>query len=205
MSKTFKVLETFVLPDGSGIGDLADAIQMSADMPFSLIWSGSSENESVSMVKLIRLPMEEEQQTEQSAEMQAEMQADADESQQRSPYISPRAKMGPKPPAGPPPQSSSSSGAPFNVFSSQPRFKRLRTAEPADEAQDNEEEEEAAESQWSSKAWKQSDWKSDRKSDWKSEWKTSEWPSKTPCHVCGKVRSEHPGKKFCDVSSRHKW
>ena len=53
MPMTFKVVETFVLPDGSTPDDLAESIQIVADAPFSLHWVKGS-NPSVTIVKLHR-------------------------------------------------------------------------------------------------------------------------------------------------------
>ena len=35
------------------------------------------------------------------------------------------------------------------------------------------------------------------------EWQESDWQWQggNPCHVCGKVRADHPGKRFCDVQA----
>ena len=59
---------------------------------------------------------------------------------------------------------------------------------------------------WQGKHWQETDWK---ETDWQetdrqdqggqeSDW---QWQGGNPCHVCGKVRAEHPGKKFCDLQA----
>jgi len=47
---------------------------------------------------------------------------------------------------------------------------------------------------WQDRQWKETEWQ-DRQAQ-ESNW---QWQGGNPCHVCGKVRAEHPGKKFCDV------
>jgi hypothetical protein len=74
-------------------------------------------------------------------------------------------------------------------------------------------------SQWQDRQWKDSDWQEEhwqttdwqekqwqttdsQTTDWQTtDWEDTEWQGGNPCHVCGKTRAEHPGKKFCNVYS----
>jgi hypothetical protein len=56
-------------------------------------------------------------------------------------------------------------------------------------------------SDWEDKQWQTTDWTTDsHATDWQdtTHWQDAQWQGGNPCHVCGKVRAEHPGKKFCE-------
>lgn len=140
MAMTFKVVETFHLPEGSGPQDLAEAIQIVADCPFRLEWL--SQETSVRVVRLTR---------------QASF-ASGHEDQQPAELLA-EEELRPEPPRYPPPG--------------------------------REDPESSSWWQSSSSSWWSAD---DRASADSQSWQKRQ----TPCHVCGKVRSQHPDKKFCD-------
>ena len=56
-------------------------------------------------------------------------------------------------------------------------------------------------SDWEDKQWQTTDWTTDsHATDWQdtTHWQDAQWQGGNPCRVCGKVRAEHPGKKFCE-------
>lgn len=172
---TFKVVETFMLPDGSSPDDLAESIQIVADIPFRLDWI-QGDNPAVKLIRLTRIAVEHPVEAVGSEE-QAELGvAAAEDAAQRD-------SLSPQPPSYPPPNS--------------------KGREEQEEEQDwgwwhcnkgKEEQEEEQDSSW----WNRN--QSDSNSWWSSSSssnQTGRW--KSPCHVCGKFRSEHPDKRFCDV------
>ena len=74
MPNVFKVVETFVLSDDATAEDLAAAIQISADIPFSLHWKAGLDDEPFKMVQLKRKP---EQAVEEELEAEPESNSDA--------------------------------------------------------------------------------------------------------------------------------
>jgi predicted component of type VI protein secretion system len=187
MPKISKVVETFLLPDDTTLEDLAESVQLLADVPFSLTWAGDM-SESCTMVKLNRIGCRDKYDDAVADEgfLEAAPSEEEEEAQrdQEPLYQKPKPKMfsgpvprppsrgsvakqfaEPRPPSGPPPEPAE---APRfrrpDSRAEQPVFKRIK---PAGE--------------------QPGDHRGSRSSS-----------SQGPCHVCGKVRSEHANKKFCE-------
>jgi len=203
MPQTFKVVETIVLEDGSGLDQLAEALMVFSDMPFDLEYIGSNK-ESVTMVRLIRvaekppdqtdqIEAEEEVPDEQAEEQQAEDQQPSSSSSKPKFRQFAQGTILPRPPSRPPPANLLVEQSNEQSSHGKLHYKRLQPVNVFTQHDDQHEKEEPeTDSEWHASSWHSSGWKD---GGWKKR-------SNTECHVCGKVRAEHQNKKFCNLSWR---
>jgi len=144
MPVIFKVVETYILPNGSQLDALRDAIELAGDVPFCLEEEVIL-SQTAKFVKLTRVATVED-----TAEQGEDVGAESEEAEIE--------------------------------------------ARPSTSSQDD---------AWQEQTWQGSGWQDRSQPD--SQWQEdTEWQGGNPCHVCGKVRAEHPGKKFCTVPYGHK-
>ena len=213
MPQTFKVVETIVLEDGAGLDELAEALMLLSDMAFNLEWIGNNA-QSVAMVKLIRVAQEKQPDQavlieEEEEEAEADQPENQSEQEEQQPSSSSKPKFRqfrqgtilPRPPSRPPPSrllaeqsNEENSQEPSFYKRLQPPKVPFNVFKQPDGQRENEDPEAASSEQRSDTEWHASSWQS---SGWN--WKKR---CNSECHVCGKVRSDHVNKKFCNMSRR---